>query len=233
MGLRGPRDDSRSPARTRTSSSTSRRDRDHARDHTRPSLHDPARGDPRRRDRAGGGLREDGATVDVASAGDSYAAPAVGSPVLRSASGPVRIVYAETTGETQALVVIGGGGNSDARRQSLLRLPASTMLRPIRDGYAAALSVDFGDMLCCDGRAGGVKTLRWNRSAWVSPTFWCQPDAGGSGDCGTAVFTWSDTGRNVRDECSNTWTRGPGSPNNCTNGSWAISVVFAVGLRAG
>lgn len=172
------------------------------------------------------------ATVDVASAGDSYAAPAVGSPVLRSAaSGPVRIVYAETTGETQALVVIGGGGNSTTRDDNpCCGCPPTQCYDQYETVTPPLLSVDFGDMLCCDGRAGGVKTLRWNGSAWVSPTFWCQPDAGGSGDCGTAVFTWSDTGETCVTNAQYVWTPGtPGSPNNCTNGSWAISVVCGEG----
>ena len=54
------------------------------------------------------------------------------------------------------------------------------------------LSVDFGNLACCNGNAGGVKTLRWNGGTWASSLFWCDPNEDGEDCCGTAKYRWDE-----------------------------------------
>lgn len=53
------------------------------------------------------------------------------------------------------------------------------------------LTVDFGNLLCCNGNAGGVQTLRWNGVTWASSVVWCNPEEDGEDCCGTATYRWS------------------------------------------
>lgn len=82
--------------------------------------------------------------------------------------------------------------------------------------------VDFGDMLCCDGHAGGVKQLRWNGSAFASAPFWCNPDGGTADQCGKAVYVWRDEANPCAGAAATyRWTPGaPLVPGVCPAGYW-------------
>lgn len=173
------------------------------------------------------------ATVDVIDSGDSYATPDVGSHRLRSAaSGPVKIVYAESAGEVQALVTIGTGGKSTTRDENpCCGCPPTQCYPEYETTPPPIMVVDFGDMLCCDGHAGGVKQLRWNGSAWASAPFWCDPDGGGEGDCGTAVYQWDETA-NPCDVATAVYEWTPGAPPFCLGGSWAVQTPCPEGCTS-
>lgn len=85
-------------------------------------------------------------------------------------------------------------------------------------------TIDFGDLLCCDGLAGGVKRLYWSGFAWASPMFWCNPDGGTNTECGTAIYRW----REEADPCAGTsamYRWNPGYefvPGLCLGGNWTL-----------
>lgn len=87
-----------------------------------------------------------------------------------------------------------------------------------------AFTVDYGDMLCCDGKAGGVHRHYWSGFAWVSPMFWCEASGGTSSECGTAVYRWSEEANPCAGSTA-TYRWNPGSvfvPGLCLGGTWSL-----------